>query len=133
MSAKELYDLAGNTGESAYQNLCDSQSGLAKELENTLFKWLRRIDAKMPEAVKVENPQIAIPHWYSQWISDHDPSLNYSDPLQEAIGNASLGDTITLYPGRLNTSIDLSNLPEGVTLQTIPPAQPLRNSEFRLR
>jgi len=52
MSEKELYDLTNNTGESADENLNDSKSALANDLENILLKWLQKVDAKMPLAVK---------------------------------------------------------------------------------
>ena len=52
MSENELYDLTSNTGESADENLYNSNSTLAKDLENILFQWLQRVDAKMPTAVK---------------------------------------------------------------------------------
>ena len=60
MSEKELYDLTNNTGESADENLNDSKSALANDLENILLKWLQKVDAKMPLAVKFkirENPR----------------------------------------------------------------------------
>jgi arylsulfatase A-like enzyme len=121
MSEKELYDLTSNAGESADGELYDSDPTLARDLENILFKWLKSVDAKMPTAVKTEDQHGVTQEWYSQWISDHDPLKNYTDPIQEAINNAAPTDTITTYAGRFSETIDLYKIPAKVTIQSIDP------------
>ena len=122
MSEKELYDLASNRGESANKNLYHSDYTTAENLEEILFNWLLNVEAKMPSAVKRENQNGVTQGWYSKWIADHDPSIEYTDPILEAINDAAEGDAITIYPGRLNEAIELSTVPNNVTIQSIDTA-----------
>jgi len=119
MSDKELYDLTRKIGESGDENLYSNVSALARDLEFTLLAWLQRVDAKMPTAVRRDNPNGATQAWYSEWIAKNDSSKPYTDPVKEAIRDSSPGDTILVYPESVNETARLPNIPKGVTIKSI--------------
>ena len=121
MSEKELYNLQDNLSESPQKRLTAVHSSMEAELESTLLDWLKRVDAKMPTAVRRENKQGITQAWYSSWIAKQAPSSRYKDPVEEAIYNSSPGDKITIYPGNLTDSIALPHTPDGITTQSIHP------------
>jgi hypothetical protein len=119
MEEKELYDLVSNRGESASENLYHNDSSTAENLKEILFKWLNRVEAKMPTAVKREDQSGVTQAWYSKWIASQDPSIDYIDPIWEAICHAAEGDTITIYPSSYNETIEILDLPKNVTIRSV--------------
>lgn len=118
MSEKELYDLSSNLGESGTRNLYIANQSLATELESILFNWLRRVDAAMPTAVKLANQQGTTERWFSHWILKQDNTKESVDPVQQAIADAEIGDTITLFPSRIGENLNPVRVPEGVVVET---------------
>lgn len=121
MSEKELYNLQDNLEESGEKVLTGAQSSVEAELESILLNWIKRVDAKMPTAVRRENNQGITQAWYSSWISKQATSSGYEDPVEEAIYKSNPGDKITIYPGNLTDSIALPNPPDGITIQSMHP------------
>lgn len=119
MEEKELYDLTSNTGESTSENLYHNDSSTAENLEEILFQWLKRVEAKMPTAVRREDQNGVTQAWYGKWIASQDPSIDYVDPIREAISQAAEGDTITIYPGSYNETIEIPDLPNNVTVRSV--------------
>lgn len=121
MSEKELYNLQDNLSESPEKRLTEVHSSKKAELESTLLDWLKRVDAKMPTAVRRENKQGITQAWYSSWISKQAPTSSYEDSLEEAIYKSSPGDKVTIYPENLTDSIALPHTPDNITIQSIHP------------
>ncbi|MCB1123826.1 MAG: carboxylesterase family protein, partial [Verrucomicrobiae bacterium] len=122
LSEKELYDLSSNVGEEGDKNLCQTAPSLAKDLENTLYRWLASVDAIMPTAVKRTNKTGETQRWYSNWIVKNEPSLAYTNPIQAAVNEAVAGDKITVYPGDYLQNVDFSKLADQATVQSIDPS-----------